>query len=102
LLNQERAQCGFGPLNQNAILDKASAAHLKYMFTNNVLSHFENQQQFPIGLTGATPADRSVAQGYSGFVSEGLRVKRGYAVRWLRNGKFVEARNHPVSFVGFI
>ena len=65
LLNVERGRCGFGLLVQNVHLDVAAKGHNDYQIVNNTASHFQNQQQFPTGFTGARAADRSAAAGYT-------------------------------------
>lgn len=65
--NDARQQCGFGLLAQNASLDRAATAHGNYLTLNaslpNLSAHFESAGS--PGFTGATPADRAVAVGYS-------------------------------------
>jgi uncharacterized protein YkwD len=64
LLNAERGRCGFGLLAQNGQLDAAAKAHNDYQIVNNTASHFQNQQQFPTGFTGARASDRALTAGY--------------------------------------
>ena len=65
LLNAERERCGFGLLAANAPLDAAARAHADYQIINNLNSHLQNASQFPEGFTGADPAARVRAQGYT-------------------------------------
>jgi hypothetical protein len=64
ILNERRGKCGFGLLRQNALLDKAAAAHAAYVSqpVQGVVSHYEIiGRQF---FTGVNPSDRAIAQGY--------------------------------------
>jgi uncharacterized protein YkwD len=63
LLNAERQRCGFGLLAQNAQLDAAAKAHADWQILNNQLSHQETPGT--PGFTGATPAERVTAAGYT-------------------------------------
>ena len=65
LLNAERDRCGFGLLAANAPLNAAAKAHADYQIINSLNSHLENQIQYPDGFTGADPAARVKAQGYT-------------------------------------
>lgn len=65
LLNAERGRCGFGLLAASAPLNAAARAHADYQIINNLNSHLENANQFPEGFTGAEPAARVRAQGYT-------------------------------------
>lgn len=65
LLNAERGRCGFGLLAASAPLDAAARAHADYLLINNLNSHLENASQFPEGFTGADPAARVRAKGYT-------------------------------------
>ena len=65
LLNSERNRCGFGLLAANAPLNAAAKAHADYQIINSLNSHLENQNQYPEGFTGADPAARVKAQGYT-------------------------------------
>lgn len=65
LLNAERSRCGFGLLAQNTQLDAAAKGHADYQIVNNILSHFEDLQKYPLGFTGATAYDRAVSAKYT-------------------------------------
>ena len=65
LLNAERNRCGFGLLASNAALDAAARAHADYLIINGLSTHLENAALFPDGFTGADPATRILAQGYT-------------------------------------
>ncbi|MFP4896623.1 CAP domain-containing protein [Paraburkholderia sp. EG304] len=62
LLNQQRQQCGFSAVADNASLDTAAQAHAQYQATNNVFSDTEIASN--AGFTGVTYDDRAVAAGY--------------------------------------
>lgn len=62
LINSERQRCGFGLMAQNAQLDVAAAAHVKYSVTNNVLGHVEDPAK--TDFYGATVIDRFTKVGY--------------------------------------
>lgn len=70
VLQQARDACGFGLLQQDARLDAAAKGHANYLLLNKEFSHSETAGKQ--GFTGATPADRAKAQGFSGSVSEGI------------------------------
>lgn len=63
LLNQERAFCGFGKLEQDTRLDQSAWNHAKYLSTNNRNSHYEDDASLP-GYTGYAPSDRIKAVGF--------------------------------------
>ena len=65
LLNAERGRCGFGLLAASAPLNAAARAHADYQIIHSLNSHLENASQFPEGFTGADPAARVKAQGYT-------------------------------------
>jgi hypothetical protein len=67
ILNERRAKCGFGLLKQNALLDKAAAAHAAYIAqpVQGVYSHFEQRGLADAYFTGISPADRAIFQGYT-------------------------------------
>jgi uncharacterized protein YkwD len=74
VLQQARDACGFGMLAQDTRLDAAAKAHANYLSLNNTMEHTETPGQ--PGFTGATPADRAKAQGFSGtYVSELLAFR---------------------------
>lgn len=79
LLLSQRGACGFGLLNQDVRLDKASVAHTTYMVQNTmddpkrlgtVIDHNEDAA-LPY-FTGIFPWDRAAAAGFPDSVSESL------------------------------
>jgi len=70
LLNQERQQCGFATLTENATLDAAAQAHATYMGDNGGLIT-DTEVSGSTGFSGVTYADRAQNLGYpsSVFVS---------------------------------
>lgn len=72
-LNQIRAQAGLVAFSENTQLQQAAQNHAVYLAQNNLFSHYENQQQYPNGFTGATVIDRAGASGFqSTQVSENI------------------------------
>lgn len=68
LLNQQRQQCGFPALQDNAALDQAAQAHAQYQATSNAISDTEVSGN--AGFTGVSYVDRAAHFGYtqnSGF-----------------------------------
>ncbi len=64
-VNAERTRCGFGAVNQNAVLDKAALNHAGYLGINGTSGH--NEAAGVVGFTGATPQDQiNYAGGYQG------------------------------------
>jgi uncharacterized protein YkwD len=105
LLNKERARCGFGMLNHNAILDKAAENHLEYtrlnISSNGGFSH--RQVLGSPGFTGISPSDRAIPLGYGNarsFVGESAasanainagvnnRGMAADALKWLLNAPY--------------
>nr|MBP8149220.1 hypothetical protein [Limnohabitans sp.] len=64
LLNNERANCGFGKRSQNVLLDKAAQAHADYIALNNLPTGHYETQGVP-GFTGTTGGERITATGYN-------------------------------------
>ncbi len=62
-LNTERANCGFGLLAQNTLMDNAAAAHSAWQLANNVQTH--NETSGTAGFTGVLPSDRLTSSGYT-------------------------------------
>lgn len=106
LLNAERGRCGFGLLAQSTQLDAAARGQNDYQILNNTASHFQNQQQFPAGFTGATAADRAAAAGYmnAGEVADeftfasGTTDKTGLGERGMRG--LLSAPYHLAGLMG--
>jgi hypothetical protein len=69
-LNRNRSTCGFGLLAQNAQLDAAASAHVKYVVENQIITHYETASS--PGFTGTSPRARAAAAGYIGSVGEEL------------------------------
>jgi uncharacterized protein YkwD len=63
LLNQERVQCGFGALKQDARLDQSAAAHAAFLVANGISWGHGEAAGLP-GYTGATEEDRAKVAGY--------------------------------------
>ncbi|WP_250537140.1 CAP domain-containing protein [Caballeronia sp. AZ10_KS36] len=63
LLNQQRQQCGFPALQENTVLDQATAAHAQYLATNNVFTDTEVAGN--PGFTGVNYSDRAAHFGYT-------------------------------------
>ncbi len=66
-LNQRRSQIGLAPVQRNVVLDRSAAAHANYLTRNRALyteGHYESAGR--PGYTGATPAQRIQAAGYTG------------------------------------
>ena len=92
LLNGERDRCGFGTLARNSQLDAAARAHADYQILNGLITHLEDQAQYPNGFTGADPATRIRVQGYSGtggvadeiYVLNGANTLTGVGERGVR------------------
>ncbi len=61
-LNQARQACGFPALQDNTLLDKAAAAHARYMGLNNAGG--DDEVSGNTGFTGVTYQDRAVAAGF--------------------------------------
>lgn len=61
-LNEDRARCGFGKLEQNSLLDKAAQNHANYIALTRDYSH--NEIPGSSGFTGATPGERVNYVGY--------------------------------------
>lgn len=93
LLNAERDRCGFGTLAQNALLDVAAIGHADYQNLNQLFTHVQDAVAYPLGFTGAQPADRVAAAGYTdagGVTDEMVRftgstLKSGLGTRGVRN-----------------
>ena len=62
-LNADRARCGFGKLAQSPSLDVAAQSHANYVALHPGATHSETEGL--AGFTGATPAARVSAAGYS-------------------------------------
>lgn len=75
LLNQQRQQCGFPAVQDNAALDTAAQAHAQYLETNNLFSDTEVAGN--AGFTGVTYDDRAVKAGYPRNLSQS-GVSGGY------------------------
>jgi uncharacterized protein YkwD len=69
-LNRNRSTCGFGLLAQNAQLDAAATAHVKYVIGNQIVTHYETASS--PGFSGTSPKARAAAAGYVGSVGEEL------------------------------
>lgn len=82
-LNTERAQCGFGKLAQDPLLDKAAAAHANYQIVNNVATHVEDPA-LP-GFTGKMPIDRAKAAGFDAKVAGDIIAFYPSAMRSIRS-----------------
>jgi uncharacterized protein YkwD len=61
-LNQARQSCGFPALQENTLLDTASANHAKYEGVNNTISDTESSGS--ANFTGVSYVDRAVAAGF--------------------------------------
>jgi uncharacterized protein YkwD len=72
LLNDQRAQCGFGRLNWNAALETAAFGHANWALINNYTGHF--QVAGTPGFTGIESSDRYVAAGLFDFTGTDLQV----------------------------
>lgn len=90
LINNERNQCGFGLLSQNAQMDVSAAAHARYIVTNSsgATAHIEVPGQ--PGYTGVNPSDRMTVAGYSvGSSDEVVALGSGTtAIRTLMSGPY--------------
>ena len=76
LLNQERSNCGFGLLKQNAKLDQSAAAHAAYLADNSLLHGHREDPALP-GYTGRNETERAAAVGYLNPVSAVLATLSG-------------------------
>ncbi len=65
-LNADRAQCGFGQLQQNAKLDVAARGHADWLAANPFLaaSHVQDPSTGKGVVTGVQPDDRLINSGY--------------------------------------
>lgn len=90
-LNQGRANCGFGMLRHNPVLDTPAANHARYYVANNFTGgadfhpHLESPK-LP-GYTAVWPTERAVAAGYK---NNGVEVGEIIAGRY-------EARNPDLA-----
>lgn len=90
-INQERNQCGFGLLAQNASIDAAATAHANYSYGPGD-AHTETPGRS--GFTGVHSWDRMLSKGYPGLsygggMGEVMSYGRGdYAVRLLLSGPY--------------
>lgn len=90
-LNQSRANCGFGMLRYNPVLDTPAAKHARYYVTNNLTGgadfhpHLESPK-LP-GYTAVWPTERAIASGYK---TNGVEVGEIIAGRY-------EARNPDLA-----
>lgn len=65
-INAERVKCGFGALNQNAMLDAAMQNHVNFGAVNRqwmINSPHDESISLP-GFTGVTASDRAIKVGY--------------------------------------
>lgn len=73
-LNQERANCSFGLLRQNELIDKAAKGHADYIAQNMKNPSFRGIDHYQdpsfSGFTGVSPSDRAKAAGYAAYVGE--------------------------------
>lgn len=106
-LNAERNRCGFFTLTRKTELDTAAKAHADWMLHAGILSHVEDQTQYPVGFTGGTVFERVLAtNAYSlndGFyVFEALSVQTGLG----KNGEGVNSLhrllNAPYHSIGLL
>lgn len=61
-LNADRQRCGFGPLEQSKALDRAAAAHVRYLLLNGENGH--DQTPGRPGFSGTGPGERALAAGF--------------------------------------
>jgi hypothetical protein len=107
LLNERRGGCGFGLLKQNALLDKAAAAHAAYVSqpVQGVVEHNEVKGLVDAFFTGVTPADRAIFAGYSPadktFVDEEFDVQVSGSVAYglLATERLMVAPYHLVGLL---
>lgn len=104
LLNAERQRCGFGLLQQNAMLDTAATGHANYLLRNNMGGHFQSSSD-PF-YTGNNAGDRATAAGYnwaiildddSDTTGAGANVVTGYGEKGVRN--LLSAPYHALSLL---
>jgi len=90
LLNQERVNCGFGPLSQSTQLDQAAQAHAQWVVLNNTAGHYETAGT--TGFTGSDANARMATAGYSYLTVQQL----GYGVSGYTNEITAYSQNSAV------
>lgn len=74
IINTYRVSCGFSPVKQSLLLDKAAQGHANYLRVNNSSGH--DQAPNTPNFTGTSPSARIDAAGYQ-FSSSGEIVATG-------------------------
>jgi len=112
LLNQERQQCGFPAVQDNATLDQAAAAHAQYMASNSLV--VDDEVQSNAGFTGVTYTDRATHFGYptsvstagasTGFFTNATLTETEYGqqmmLTWLSGVYHIAVGVWPITAVG--
>lgn len=86
-LNYLRQQSGLAPYRHSPVLERAAAAHARYLAEYPTEGHFQNHAASPL-FTGRTPLDRTFRAGYAtDAVQENVSTYRAHSLPMLDNNE---------------